>query len=92
MKRRRSSTSGRIDFWNQYKGYGFATFDGYSERVLFHVKDCKEIPIVGDAVSGHVHRRRRDGKLQAFNVGKVVVGETEDQRLERVHATLIGSS
>ena len=73
------------------QGAGFATFDGYSERVLFHPKDCAEVPPVGDVVTAYVHRRRRDGKHQAFRVEKVDAAEEQGQRVDHVHATLLGT-
>ena len=62
----------------------------YKRQVLVHAKDCLDIqPSIGDAVSATVHRRKKDAKLQAFRVEKV---ETMELRIERVHATLLGSS
>ena len=89
-KKRRNTPTGTVDFWNQHKGYGYAHFDGYHERVLFHSKDCIDVdPSAGAAVSAFAHRRRRDGKLQAF---KVMSGrETIQQRMDRVHSQLLGS-
>ena len=88
-KVRRNTQSGTIDYWNNYKGYGYVLFDG--ERALFHAKDCVDIePSAGDAVTAYVHRRRRDGKLQAFK--RCRAAETMEQRLTRVHNTLLGCS
>ena len=88
---RRTTRSGTIDCWNNYKGCGYAQFDG--EHTLFHAKDCVGVqPTPGDAVTAYVHRRRRDGKLQAFKVMRADAPETMDQRLERVHTALFGSS
>ena len=90
-KVRRNTRSGTIDYWNNYKGYGYAQFDG--EHTLFHAKDCVGVqPTSGDAVTAYVHRRRRDGKLQAFKVMRADAPETVAERLERVHNTLLGSS
>jgi predicted RNA-binding protein (virulence factor B family) len=79
-----------VDVWNKWGEFGYAYFEGSRERVLLHAKDCVDFePRVGDTVSALVHRRRRDGKLQAF---KVMMGDTaEEKRLEKVHATLLGS-
>ena len=89
-KRRRQALTGEVDFWNRHHGYGYAHFDGYHERALFHAKDCINLaPSAGAAVTAFVHRRR-DGKLQAF---KVMSGsETMEERLDRVHSQLLGSS
>ena len=89
-KRRKHTHRGPVDSWNPHKAYGFAFFEGYQERVLFHAKDCGNMqPSVGDAVSAIVHRRKKDSKLQAFRVEQA---ETMEQRLDRVHNTLLGSS
>ena len=80
-----------IDYWNQYKGYGYALCGG--EHALFHSKDCVDLqPTSGDAVTAYVHRRRRDGKLQAFKLMRADAPETLAERLERVHNTLLGST
>ena len=90
-KVRRNTQSGTIDYWNHYKGYGHAEFDG--ERALFHAKDCVDLqPAAGDAVTAYLHRRRRDGKLQAFKLMRADAPETMEQRLDRVDTTLLGSS
>ena len=74
-KVRRNTQSGTIDYWNHYKGYGHDLFEG--ERALFHAKDCVDLqPTSGDAVTAYVHRRRRDGKLQAFKVMRADAPET----------------
>ena len=68
----------------------YAHFDGYHERVLFRAKDCINLnPSAGAAVTAFVHRRR-DGKLQAFKVMSDC--ETMQERLDRVHSQLLGSS
>ena len=89
-KKRRHALTGAIDFFNEHHGYGYAHFDGYHERALFHAKDCINLdPSAGAAVTAFVHRRR-DGKLQAF---KVMSGsETMEERLDRVHSQVLGSS
>ena len=88
-KVRRNTQSGTIDYWNHYKGYGYALFDG--ERAIFHAKGCVDLePSACDAVTAYVHRRRRDGKSQAFKLCRVA--ETMDQRPTRVHNTLLGAS
>ena len=71
--------------------YGYAYFEGFPDRVLFHAKDCagNMRPNAGESVSAVVHRRRKDGKLQAFRVEPL---ETMEERLDRVHNTLLGSS
>ena len=60
-KRRKQAYHGNVDFWNQYKCYGYAYFEGFSDRVLFHAKDCAGDmqPSAGDAVTAIVHRRRK---------------------------------
>ena len=90
-KRRKQAYHGKVDYWNQYKCYGFAYFETFPERVLFHAKDCAGDmqPTSGDAVTAIIHRRKKDGKLQAFSVKKA---ETIEDRLGRVHNTLLGSS
>ena len=90
-KKRRNTNHGTVDSWNLYKGHGYATFNGYSERVLFHAKDCAEVPAVGDVVTAYVHRRRRDGKHQALRVEKVDAAEEQGHRVDHVHATLLGT-
>ena len=86
-KRRRHSQELTVEYWNDGGAFGYAhCADDSRERVLLHGKDCNFEPRVGDCVSAFVHRRRKDGKLQAF---KVVKTWTEE---ERVHATLLGSS
>ena len=90
-KRRKQTYHGKVDFWNQYKCYGYAYFEGFSDRVLFHAKDCAGDmqPSAGDAATAIIHRRRKDGKLQAFSVKQA---KTMEERLDRVHNTLLGSS
>jgi hypothetical protein len=90
-RKRKHTHRGTIESWSPHKAYGFAFFEGFQEeRVLFHAKDCGNMqPSVGDAVSAIVHRRRKDSKLQAFRVEQA---ETMEQRLDRVHNTLLGSS
>ena len=89
-KKRRRALTGRIDVWDRHQGHGHAHFDGCHERVLIHAKDCIDLdPSSGAAVSALVHRRR-DGKLQAFKV--MSDRETMEERLDRVHSQLLGSS
>ena len=86
-KRRRHSQELTVEYWNDGGAFGYAhCADDSRERVLLHGKDCNFEPRVGDCVSAFVHRRRKDGKLQAFKVAKTWTEE------ERVHATLLGSS
>ena len=89
-KKRRRALTGRIDVWDRHQGHGHAHFEGYHERVLIHAKDCIDLdPSSGAAVSALVHRRR-DGKLQAFKVMSDRV--TMEERFDRVHSQLLGSS
>ena len=89
-KRRKNALKGTVEFYNQWKAYGYALFPAYPERVISHAKDCAGMqPTAGDAVSAVVHRRRKDGRLLAF---KVEPAEIMEERLSRVHATLLGSS
>ena len=76
---------GVLTTWRQER-YGFARFLGYDERVLVHQSDCDQALKVGDAVTGHLHRRR-DGKLQCFKVLKIVAESPLDAR---VHDALLG--
>jgi len=78
---------GVITTWRQQR-YGFARFLGYDERVLIHQSDCvDQVLQVGDCVTGHLHRRRCDGKLQLFKVTKIAAESPLD---ERVRVALLG--
>ena len=84
---RAAAERGVITTWRQER-YGFARFLGIEERVLVHQSDCVDHVLqVGDCVTGHLHRRRHDGKLQLFKVSKAAVESPVD---ERVHAALLG--
>ena len=87
-KKCKRTHTGKRAFWNQNKSYGYAHFEGFPERVLVHAKDCNGQPTVGEAVSAIVHRRTKDGKLQAFSLERK---ETMEARLGRIHQNLLGS-
>lgn len=61
---------GRIDTWQDDRGFGFITPDGRGPRIFVHIKAFSSRgrrPAVGEAVT-YLVRRAGDGRLQAAQV------------------------
>ncbi len=69
-KRMRTS-SGAMEVWHAHENCGWAWFTGYGQWVFVHLSDIDSPPQAGDPLTGHV-RTMSDGKLQAFDVKRIV--------------------
>lgn len=80
---------GRIDTWQDERGFGFITPDGGGQRVFVHIKSFSmrgRRPSVDDVVS-YLVRRDRHGRLQAAQVRFVTAAPARpDQMLALVVA------
>jgi len=85
---------GRIDTWQDQRGFGFITPDSGGQRVFVHIKSFKNRsrrPSAGAAVT-YLVRKDRDGRLQAAQVAFANPAPGISARPDQILAVVIAAA
>lgn len=85
---------GRIDTWQDQRGFGFITPDSGGQRVFVHIKSFKNRsrrPSAGVAVT-YLVRKDRDGRLQAAQVAFANAAPGVSARPDQILAVVIAAA